>query len=345
VSAAERAAGETTYRERVISALEHEPTDLTPWNFELTREFATRLKSETGCADESAYLQCHMMYGRFKRNAWIAADTYEDMFGVRWRIGTDGGDIGAPCNRVIGELGSGAYELPEVDLQLIDAAATEMAADRERFRMFRLTYALFERAWSLAGMEELLAGMLTEPAAAAALLERITEFNLGVLDAILPHEFEGVYVGDDWGSQHGLIMGPDLWRKFIKPPLALMFEKIKRHGKYVLVHSCGNIGEVLPDLIEIGMDAYNTVQPEIYDLAELKREYGKELTFWGGISTQQFLPFATPEEVRETSTRVIRLLGNGGGYIFAPTHAVTPDIPVENVQAMLDCVRSVSWTG
>lgn len=333
----------TTYRGRVIEALEHRPTELTPWNFELTGEFAARFKSATGCSDESACLQCHMMYGRFKRNLWIAADTYEDMFGVRWKVGPDGGDIGAPCNRVIGERGVRAYRFPEVDRELIGVAAGEMEADRARFRMFRLTYALFERAWSLMGMEELLAGMLVDPVSTAELFERITEFNLQVLDAILPHEFEGVYLGDDWGTQQGLIMGPALWRKFIKPPLRRLFDTIKRHGKYVLLHSCGNIAEVLPDLIELGVDAYNTVQPEIYDLPKIKQEYGKHLTFWGGISTQRFLPFATPVQVKERCSTVIRTLGNGGGYVFAPTHAVTPDIPVENVQAMLDCVRSAAW--
>jgi len=242
-----------------------------------------------------------MMYGRFKCNAWIASDTYEDMFGARCKVGTDGGDIGAPCNRVITELGAGAYQVPDLDPGLIDAAAREVAADSSRFRMFRLTYALFERAWSLAGMEALLAGMLADPAATAEPFGRITEFNLRVLDVVLPHGVEGVYVGDDWGTQHGLI--------------------------------------------EIGMDAYSTVQPEIYDLSKLKRDYGKHLIFWGGISTQQFLPFATPAQVTERCSQAIRLLGNGGGYIFAPTHAVTPDIPVENVQAMLECVRVATWRG
>jgi uroporphyrinogen decarboxylase len=330
-------------RQRVIDALNHKQTDLTPWNFELTRGFAAQLKAANRCSDESEYLKCHMQFGRFKRNRWIAADIYEDMFGVQWKAGQDGGDIGSVCNRVIGENGIDGFRFPEVDGELISAAAGEMEADASRFRMFRFTYALFERAWSLMGMEDLMANMLVDPASVGKLFDRLTEYNLKVLEAILPYDFEGVYLGDDWGSQQGLIMGPELWRKFIKPNLVLMFDKIKSHGKYILLHCCGNIGEVLPDLIDIGLDAYNTVQPELYDLVKIKREYGRHLTFWGAISTQKFLPFATPEQVKAQCSDVIRNLGCGGGYIFSPTHAVTPDIPVENIDAMVDCVQSITW--
>jgi uroporphyrinogen decarboxylase len=331
------------YRKRVIDALEHRQTDLTPWNFELTRDFAAKLKTKSGGEIENGFLQNHMMFGRFKRDERISADTYSDMFGVHWRSGTDGGDIGTVCNRVIGKIGQNAYRFPDVDEALIGAAAAEMEADTGRFRMFRLTYALFERAWSLTGMEELMEAMLLDPAGASALLDRVTEFQLRVLEAVLPHDFEGVYLGDDWGSQRGLLMGPALWRKFIKPRLALLFERIKSSGKYILLHSCGDIDVILPDLIEIGLDAYNTVQPELYDLARIKREYGRHLSFWGGVSTQNFLPFATPAQVREQCARTIDILGKDGGYIFAPTHAVTPDVPVENVAAMIECVQSVKW--
>jgi uroporphyrinogen decarboxylase len=118
---------------------------------------------------------------------------------------------------------------------------------------------------------------------------------------------------------------------------------VKAKGKYVLLHGCGNIEDVFPDLIEIGLDVYNTVQPEIYNLKKIKAEYGKDLTFWGAISTQQFLPQSRPEEVFDRSVETIRILGEGGGYIFSPTHAVMPDIPVANIRAMLDAARSIQW--
>ena len=95
----------------------------------------------------------------------------------------------------------------------------------------------------------------------------------------------------------------------------------------------------MPDLIEMGVDVYNTVQPEIYDLDLLKREYGQDLTFYGGISTQQFMPFATPEETKIKTREVIEKMAGHGGYILSPTHAVTPDIPVENVEAMIEAAK------
>jgi uroporphyrinogen decarboxylase len=330
-------------RQRVVDALEHRPTDLTPWNFELTRGFSSRLKARTGGADESAFLGNHMMFGKYKRDRQVSADTHADLWGVHWKSGGDGGDIGAVCNRLVGEAGPRGFPFPDVDRELAREAVKEMEADSSRFRMFRLTYALFERAWSLMGMEELLSCMLLDESAAADLLDRVTEYQLRLLEAVLPHDFEGVYFGDDWGTQRGLLMGPGLWRKFLKPRLARMFDMVKARGKFVLLHSCGNIAEVLGDLVDIGLDAYNTVQPELYDLSRIKKEYGKHLAFWGAISTQGFLPFASAAQVKERCSQTIRILGEDGGYILAPTHAVTPDIPVENVLAMLESAQTVKW--
>lgn len=209
--------------------------------------------------------------------------------------------------------------------------------------MFRFTYALYERAWALMGMEDMLLNMALNVSATMKLFERIAEYNMTLLDRILTSDFDGVYFGDDYGQQKGLIMGPDCWRKFIKPFLKEMFAKVKASGKYILLHSCGDIEDIFPDLIEIGLDAYNTVQPEIYDLKKIKREYGKDLAFWGAISTQQFLTERTAQEVFDKSVETIKVLGQDGGYIFSPTHAVTPDIPIENIRAMLEAVNSVQW--
>ena len=162
-----------------------------------------------------------------------------------------------------------------------------------------------------------------------------------LLDGVLDRDFDGVYFGDDWGQQKGLIMGLPMWRKYIKPAFTRMFDKIKRKGKFVCLHSCGDNSEIFGDLVDMGMDIYNTLQPEIYNLKEMKRQYGKDVTFYGGISTQQFLPFATPEEVKRKVQEVTEVLGKNGGYILAPTHSVTADIPVENVMAMIESVHSL----
>jgi uroporphyrinogen decarboxylase len=115
-----------------------------------------------------------------------------------------------------------------------------------------------------------------------------------------------------------------------------MYKLAKDSGKFVGLHSCGDIGEVFPDLIEIGLDCYQTFQPEIYDIKMVKEKYGGRLSFWGGISTQQLLPIATPDEVREETIRIMKIMGKNGGFIAAPTHAISQDTPPENVIAMTD---------
>ena len=191
-------------------------------------------------------------------------------------------------------------------------------------------------------MSEALVNMIAEPEMTMSFLDRVEEHHHKLLDIVLSYdEIEAVYFGDDWGQQNGLIMGPTLWKEMIKPGMKRLFERVKSKGKYVVLHSCGDLRQIMPDLIDMGVDVYNTVQPEIYDLDMLKREYGKDLTFYGGISTQQFMPFATPEETKEMTKRVIDKMASGGGYILSPTHAVTPDIPLENVEAMIQVAKDM----
>ncbi len=332
-----------TYRENVIEAIKHKETEHTPWAFEITSDFARLYKEKYPCADVEQDLGSHIMFGKYKKMKWLTPTLYEDAFGVRWQLGNDGGDIGIPVNAPVGIDGIEDYAFPPVDTALLREGLDAMRKDTERFRMFRMTYFLYERAWALMGMEELLVNMALEEKKVMRLFERIAEYQMGLLDEVLGEEFEGVYFGDDYGRQKGLIMGPEMWRKFIKPFAAEIFRKVKEKGKYVLLHSCGDIEDIFPDLIEIGVDVYNTVQPEIYDLRKIKREYGKNIVFWGAVSTQQFLPYKTAEEVYEKSVETVKILGEGGGYLFSPTHAVTPDIPVENIRAMLEAVKSVTW--
>jgi uroporphyrinogen decarboxylase len=135
-------------------------------------------------------------------------------------------------------------------------------------------------------------------------------------------------------------MGLDHWRRFIKPRMARLYERVKSKGKFVIQHSCGDNNETLPELIEIGLDCYQTFQPEIYDIDEVKRKYGNKLTFWGGVSTQKALPVKKPREVQEEIVRVVRALRADGGLIIAPTHALPFDVPAENILAMMEVFQN-----
>ncbi|GHU61400.1 hypothetical protein AGMMS49983_01050 [Clostridia bacterium] len=332
-----------TYRQNVIDALDHKQTQLTPWAFETTAAFRGNYIKQYPVDDVEADLESNIMFGKYKRMSFVEESVYEDVFGVHWKLSGDGGDIGMPINHVMNIEEPDKYIFPKIDTAELEKGLAAMRADTRHFRMFRMTYTMFERAWSMTGMMELMIKMAEDEKHVLGIFEKITEYQHKLLDAVLDEEFEGVYFGDDWGQQKGLLIGPAHFRTFIKPFMKELTARVKSKGKYVLLHSCGDLSEILPDLIEIGIDAYNTVQPEVYDLQHIKNEYGKDLTFWGAISTQQFLPFHSAAEVFEKSVETIRILGKGGGYLFSPTHAIPPDVPPENARTMLDAVKSVQW--
>ena len=160
------------------------------------------------------------------------------------------------------------------------------------------------------------------------------------LDIALAHDIDCLLFGDDWGSQSGLIMGPKLWREFIKPRVAKMYERVSSAGKYVAIHSCGDVRAVLPDLVEIGLNIFNPFQPETMDIFETKKRYYGKLSFYGGISVQTLLPRGTSDDVRRETKRLLEVLGEGGGYIASPSHDVPVDVPPENMAAMIEVLQN-----
>jgi len=326
-------------RRRVIDAINHKDTDLTPWDIELTGAFDREFREKTGCGNAGGYLGCHMLRLKYKQNTKLSNTQEEDIFGVTWEKTKDGGDVGNIVGYPLIDKPLSEYKFPSLRREFAGSQCDLLEADAEHFRMFSITMCYFERAWSLRTMEELLADMHTSETGTFELFERILNHHLILLDFVLDRDFEAVYFGDDWGQQRGLIMGPAYWRKYIKPGMAKMFAKVKSKGKYVVLHSCGDLREIMGDLVDIGMDVYNTVQPEIYDLEELKAGYGKHMTIYGGISTQQFLPRATAAQCAEKAGWMIENIGKGGGLVLSPTHAVTPDIPVENIIALAETAR------
>ena len=210
----------------------------------------------------------------------------------------------------------------------------------DRCKVAAISFTLFERAWTMRGMENLLVDMISEPAFVTELFEAIGEHASQIVAATLELPFDIIHFVDDWGQQKGMIMGPALWRQFIRPVLSRLFRQVKDSGRFVSLHSCGDIQDVFPDLIDMGLDIYQTLQPEIYDISTVKRDYGSHLTFWGGISTQQDLPYIRPEDVENLVHNTIDVLGVNGGYIAAPTHAIPGDVPPENIVALVDAFRN-----
>ena len=327
-----------TKRERMIAALTHRETDFIPYEVGFTHEAFEKLAAFYGDRNFTDKIGNHTT-GYYYSGKLVPVPGkpgyYQDDFGVVWNRTVDK-DIGVVENMMIPEPAMGTYKFPHVPEAEIRKGCENLMSDKgEYFTCGSLGFSLFERAWTLCGMENILMYMITDPDFVDELLGQIVDFNMKIINLYLDYDIDCVYFGDDWGQQSGLIMGPVMWRKFIKPHLAKMYGAVKAKGKFVVQHSCGDIQEVYPDLVEIGLDAHQTFQPELFDIAALKKMYAGKLAFWGGISTQRLLPFETPEGVVKKAVEIMKIMGPGGGFIVAPTHAIPGDVPAENMDAMI----------
>ena len=152
---------------------------------------------------------------------------------------------------------------------------------------------------------------------------------------------DGILLGSDWGAQKDLMMSPDTWREMIAPGEKKEYDLIHGAGLDVWVHSCGDIRKIFPDIVNLGVDALNPIQPECMDVYELKELYGDKITFWGGVSTQRTLPYGTPEEVAAETRELTAALSRDGGYIIAPAQEIQADVPFENLCALIDTANSL----
>jgi uroporphyrinogen decarboxylase len=199
---------------------------------------------------------------------------------------------------------------------------------------------IFEQAWYLRGMDNLLADFVLNEDLAVALLDTLTERSIKQARAAGFAGVEFLGTGDDVGMQHRMIMSPDEWRKWLKPRFAKVLAAAKEYkpDMHVKYHSDGFIEPIIPDLIEIGVTILNPVQPECMDPVKLKEQYGDRLAFDGTMGIQTTMPFGTAEDVDREVKRMIETVGKGGGLIIAPTHVLEPEVPIENVKAFLDAV-------
>ena len=135
------------------------------------------------------------------------------------------------------------------------------------------------------------------------------------------------------------MISPDIIKELVCPCYKAIGEFLKQQQMYFFIHSCGDVKEILPDLIDIGVNVFNPFQPEVMDVYEIRRKYGKNLCFYGGLSIQHTLPYGSPEEVKEESKKLIKEIGRGGGYILSPSHAIPKDVPLENILAAIETAQ------
>lgn len=288
-----------------------------PWHVDLTIKCAERLKENLGVDDLSVFLDGHFVSVSPGIQGFIKIDEnhIRDHYGVTWDRTVDK-DIGVPEDWPLKEPTLSGYEFPEPDdPKWYAGLAEKIAAAPDRFSRFAIGFSLYERAWTMRGMENLLIDMIERPAFVDEIFDAICEHNMSIIRNGLKLDVDCVHFGDDYGSQVGLIMGPKFWRRFIKPRLARMYAAARDAGKYVSQHSCGKVQELFGDLVEMGLRLFNPFQPEVMDVFDCMKRYHGNLAFHGGMSIQKTLPFGGVEEVRELTARLIQAGANNANKV------------------------------
>lgn len=351
-----------TSRERVLSALAHRPTDRVPrLLYEEAIGYTPSIERLLGgrCAPKTPREYFDMDIARIEFNPttlpgarfadWLGpeaatalASGQVDEWGVWWRTGDfhHFAHVESPLRavQILAQLEH--YPWSDLDQPYRFEGVRERVQALQAQGLAVAAYAgsVFERSWYLRGMENLMMDMLASPEIAHHLFERTAAFQQHAARQFARAGVDILITGDDIAGQTGPLMRLETWRRFLKPRLAATVRAVKEANAAtrVFYHSDGNVEAFIPDLIEIGVEILNPVQPECMDPAAIKRQYGDRLSFWGTVSVQRTMPLGTPEDVRAEVRARIREVGHGGGLILAPAHVLGPETPWENIVAFFE---------
>ena len=352
-----------SHRERVQMAMAHEVPDRCPMQISFTPEFAHALKTKTKIQTESVHnphgggntyeLERHLDQDLLLTSVGWANSYYQEMMpGTRY---TDEWGVGWKVTEYQTRFGPGVYtevvghplkntedlehyQPPDPNRKELYAEAQQLVQNHhDEYWIVGVTVTtIFETAWALRGYEQILTDFMVQPDFLNALLDIPFHYHLEVAKNLVRTGVDMIWTGDDIGTQEGMLMDPAMWRQYLKPRMARFISELKSINPELKVayHSDGNIYAVIPDLIEIGIDVLNPIQPGCMDPWILKQKFGNYLCFWGGIDEQKTLPFGTPTDVTHEVKERIRTIGKKGGFIIGPTHHVQLDTPMENFLAM-----------
>ncbi len=351
-------------RERIEMALNHKHPDRCPMQISFTPEFAERLQADMVIKGQKAHNphgggntyelerslgQDMLLTSVGWANSYYQDDKpYIDEWGVGWVIHPYETPFG--CGHYT-EISS--HPLADDDAfsryQPPDPHRPELYTDSEQMiRNFKGEYwivgvvvtTIFETAWALRGLEQIMLDMAMNPDLTNELLDIPFNYHLTAAKRLVELGVDMIWTGDDVGSQHQMMISPRMWRKYFKPRMATFISKLKTINPNLKVayHSDGNVKPIIPELIEIGLDVLNPVQPASMDPVTLKTRYGENLCYWGTLDEQRTLPFGKPEDVKNEILHRLKHVGFDGGLILAPTHNVQLDTPLENFWAMVDTI-------
>jgi uroporphyrinogen decarboxylase len=351
-------------RERTLSAIHHRQPDRPPIYVSLTPQIAQKLSEKEGLPYEEPYdamessrishmgLLTHMGVDIIAIAPTVPYDsptitlpdgTMKNEWGMVFRnVGIYSEFAGYPLSNAITEEDIANYPFPDPLAPGRFDAAIKMKEDfGGKFGVIGdVETMFFEMSWYLTGLEKFLMDLMLEAEYQSPLMDTIMHYIIAAGKKLIDMGVDILWCGDDFGSQSGMIMDPETWRRTFKPRIKYMFEEFRKVRPDIKIawHSCGSILPIIPDFIEVGLDILNPIQPLAsgMDPIFLKKTYGRDLVFFGGIDVQHLLPYGNPQTIRDEVRRRIEILGKHGGYIVAPAHNIQPDTPVENVLAFFD---------
>ncbi len=357
-------------RDRVQMALAHENPDRCPMQISFTPEFADRLRAELRVQGRKVHnphgggntYELERAIGEdllltsvgWANSYYQGEERYTDEWGVTWQPHpyTTPFGVGHYTEMVhhplADDLAIDRYAPP-------DPTRPELYAEAERvLRNFKDDYwivgvtvtTIFETAWALRGYEQMLVDLVADPDLAERILDIPFRYHLAAARRLTELGVDMIWIGDDVGTQRAMLVAPKTWRRLFKPRLATFIGEIKAINPALKVayHSDGDITPIIADLIEIGLDVLNPIQPACMDPAAVKRAYGDRLAFWGSIDEQHTLPFGTPADVRAEVRTRLETIGRGGGLILGPTHHVQLDTPMANFWAMVETIVDTPYS-
>jgi len=267
-------------------------------------------------------------------------------FGMKMKMGLAWYDVvEGPLEQAstVGEVRDLPFPDPADEARFVDARRYIDRYRGEYFIIGDVELTMFEMAWHMTGLQKFMTDMAMGEPYVEALLDRTMEFSIAIGRRLVELGVDGIWTGDDFGAQNGMMISPEMWRRLFKPRMAEVFRQFRAINPEVVVmyHCDGAIAPILDDLIEIGLDVFNPVQPNVpgHEPHELKARFGDRLSFWGAIDQQQLLPNGSPDEIEADVKAKIEALGSGGGYMVAPAHILQGDTPVENVEAFIEAVK------
>lgn len=344
-------------KDRVRTVLAHEKPDRFPLQVSFTPEFRRRLGQTLaqGCDMKDPWaLDIHIGSDLLLDTVgWMTGynregPRYVDEWGVGWKsvaydtpYGT-GRYTEVESHPLADDSAVSSYRAPDPQREHLYASMGSLLEQhgKDHWIVGVTKTTIFECAWGLRGLEQLLVDFILDPDLAEAVLDIPLHYHLEVAKRLVGMGVDMIWIGDDVGSQNGMMISPETWRKFLKPRMAAFISELRKVQKDIVVayHSDGVIDPIISELIEIGIDVLNPIQPNCMDPGKLKKLYGDRLCFWGGVDQQSVLPFASPDEVYAETKKMISILGERGGYIVGPTHNVQLDVPPENFWAMVRAV-------